>query len=48
MKEKYKKINNLTVDGDLADFVQNELLKDTEIDLKNLLHLTAGKGGCRA
>ena len=35
MKEKYKKINNLTVDGDLADFVQNELLKGTDIDVKN-------------
>ncbi len=35
MKEKYKKINNLSVSSDLVDFVQNELLKDTEIDVKN-------------
>ncbi len=35
MKEKYKKINNLSISSDLVDFVQNELLKDTEIDVKN-------------
>ena len=31
MKEKFIKINNLSVDKILADFINNELLKDTEI-----------------
>ena len=29
MKEKFIKINNLSVDKILADFIDNELLKDT-------------------
>ena len=35
MKDKYVKINNLSVAKQLADFVNNELLKDTEISPEN-------------
>ena len=31
MKEKYTKINNLSISNKLLDFVNNELLKDTKI-----------------
>ena len=31
MKKKYTKLNNLSVSSDLLDFVNNNLLKDTDI-----------------
>jgi hypothetical protein len=34
MKEKFIKINNLSVDKILADFIDNELLLDTNISPK--------------
>ena len=34
MKEKYKKINSIHVEENLLSFVENELLKDTDIDAK--------------
>jgi len=34
MKKKYKKVNNLSVSDDLLNFIDNELLKDTEISSK--------------
>ena len=34
MQEKYQKVNNLTVSKNLLDFIDNELLKDIDIDPK--------------
>ncbi len=35
MQEKYTKINNLKVSEELSDFVNNELLKDTNVSVEN-------------
>ena len=34
MKDQYKKINNLSVSVKLLNFINNELLKDTEISIE--------------
>ena len=31
MKKEYTKINNLSVSGELLNFINNELLKDTKV-----------------
>ena len=35
MEKKYIKINGISVASELADFVKNELLENTEIDVKH-------------
>ena len=35
MKKKYKKINNISVAENLASFIEDELLKGTDINIKD-------------
>ena len=44
MEKKYIKINGISVATKLADFVKNELLENTEVDLSSIrLCISAGE-----